>query len=130
METGNNSNPVWTVVGNIVAERPYGTNGAETKQGTKAFKPGNKVYIIDWYPGMCESITVIGLARKSKKLVTMVINVKWVENLRIKLTYNPAVIRKIHEYHGINQTYLTEEFAEKLYQAIPLWQAALKKENE
>lgn len=76
---------------------------------------------------MCESIIVVGLARKPRKFVTMTIRANWVENLRVKLIYNPAVIKKIHEFHGINQTYLTEEFANQMCETIPIWQAELKK---
>ncbi|HEY7093930.1 MAG TPA: hypothetical protein VH393_12160, partial [Ktedonobacterales bacterium] len=37
--------PVWTPVANIVEERSYGPEGAETRQGTKHFQPGAKVYV-------------------------------------------------------------------------------------
>lgn len=119
--------PIWTVAANIVAERPYGPEGKETKIGTKHFSPGTKVYIIDWYPGMCESIVVVGLSRKPKKFITITIRADYVENLRVQMAYNPTVIKKIHEFHGVDQTYLTEEFVNKMKETIPHWQAELKK---
>jgi hypothetical protein len=61
----------WTAVGNIVRERAYEPNGAETRLGTKHFAPGAKVYIIDWYGGMCQRIIVVGMHRKSKQLITL-----------------------------------------------------------
>ncbi|MBS9774788.1 MAG: hypothetical protein KGV59_06510 [Tenacibaculum sp.] len=123
------TNPIWVVVANIVEERPFGHNGNETKYGTKAFKPNTKVYIVDWHPGMCESIVVIGLARKPKRLITITIRVDLVKNFRIKLVYNPAVIKKIHKIHGVDQTYLTKEFANEMYKTLPIWQAELKNKN-
>ena len=119
--------PIWTVVANIVPEREFGPGGKEIKFGTKALSPKTKVYIIGWHQGMCESIIVVGLARKPKKFITMTIRVDWVENLRIKLAYNPIVIKKIHEFHGVDQTYLIEEFANEMFKTIPIWQAELKK---
>ncbi|MHA7056103.1 hypothetical protein ACWGOQ_0002715 [Aquimarina sp. M1] len=119
--------PLWILAANIVSERQFGPVGIETKHGTKAFKPKTKVYIIGWHPGMCESIIVIGLARKPRKFVTMTIRADWVENLRVKLTYNPAVIKKIHKFHGVDQTYLTEEFVTKMCKDIPVWQEKLEK---
>ncbi len=127
MATDREIKSIWTVVANIVTERAFGPERKEIKYGTKAFLPKTKVYIIDWHPGMCESIIVVGLARKSRKFVTMTIRADYVENLRVKLTYNPAVIEKIHEFHGADQTYLTEEFANKMFKTIPFWQAELKK---
>ena len=121
--------PIWTVVGNIVNERPYGLNGSEIKIGTKYFKPGAKVYIIDWHPGTCESIIVIGMTRKSRKFIRITIKANWVENLRVKLAYNPAVIEKIQEFMGAEQTYLTEEFANKMCETIPKWQKEMNKNN-
>jgi len=129
MTTNNTSElePIWTVAANIVAERPYGSGGKETRIGTKHFSPGTKVYIIDWHHGMCESIVVVGLSRKPKKFITITIRADYVENLRVQMAYNPTVLKKIHEFHGIDQTYLTEEFVNTMCETIPVWQAELKK---
>ncbi|GAB3638000.1 hypothetical protein GCM10027422_35900 [Hymenobacter arcticus] len=118
----------WTAVGNILRERPYGPGGAETRRGTRHFAPGAKVYIIDWYAGMCERIVVVGLHRSSKRMITLVIDVKLVENLRAKVCYVPAVIAKIREHYAQDYTparikYLTPEFAETICQTLPHWQA-------
>jgi hypothetical protein len=114
----------WTAVANIVRERPYSPGGAEIRLGTKHFAPGAKVYIIDWYAGMCERIIVVGQHRKSKHLIAIVIDVKLVENLRAKLCYAPAVLAKIKEYHQSDDlTFLTAEFADTLCKTIPFWQA-------
>jgi hypothetical protein len=118
----------WTAVANIVRERPFGPGGTETRRGTKHFAPGAKVYIIDWYAGTCERIIVVGQHRSSKRLITLVIDVKLVENLRTKVCYQPAVIAKIKEHYA--QAYapkgiehLTREFAEQICDTVPYWQA-------
>ena len=115
----------WTAVANIVRERPYGPGGAETRRGTKHFASGAKVYIIDWFSGMCERIAVVGLQRGSKRLIALVIDVKLIKNLRVKVCYAPAVIAKIKEYQArqYHSTALTQEFAESLCQVLPIWQA-------
>jgi len=118
----------WTAVGNIIRERPYGPGGTEIRLGTKHFAPGAKVYVIDWFAGTCARVTVIGLHRKSKKYIRLVIDVKLVENLRPKLCYAPAVIKKIHEHYSPTRIkWLTKEFAETLCKTIPYWQAELRK---
>lgn len=120
----------WTAVGNIIREQPYGPGGTEIRYGTKHFAPGAKVYIIDWFAGTCSRIVVIGLHRKSKKIVRLIIDVKLVENLRPKLCYNPAAIKKIKEHYSPTRIkWLTEEFAEAICKTIPYWQAELRKDT-
>lgn len=123
----------WTAVGNILRERPYGPGGAEIRYGTKHFAPGAKVYIIDWYPGMCQSIVVVGQHRKSKRLITLSLDVRLVENLRAKVCYNPTAIAKFKEHYSPKSHYnagpissLTKELAETMCQSIPHWQLNYK----
>lgn len=121
----------WTAIGNVVQERPYGPGGVETRLGTKHFAPGAKVYIIDWYAGGCARIIVVGLHRKSKKFIRLVIDARVVENLRPKVCYTPAVIKKIKEHYSPERLkYLTKEFAETICQTLPYWQAELRKEHK
>jgi diadenosine tetraphosphate (Ap4A) HIT family hydrolase len=117
----------WTVVANIVKERPYGPGGQQIKHGTKHFKPGTKVYIIDWYPGMCEDIIVVGMARRPLRFIKVVIRADWVENLRIKPAYAPIVMKKIKEHYSEDLFRLTKEFAETMFETIPLWQEEMKR---
>ncbi|RSK38423.1 hypothetical protein [Hymenobacter perfusus] len=123
----------WTAVGNIVRERPYGPGGAEIRFGTKHFAPGAKVYIINWYAGMCRRIIVVGLHRKSKRFITLALDVRLVENLRPKVCYDPAVIAKLKEHFSPKPFFypgtidsLTQEFAERVCAAIPQWQQNYK----
>ena len=83
---------VWCVIANVRKEILFGPGGNETKIGTKKFRGEAKVYIIDWYPGMCEDIIAIGQHRHSKSFIKCVIRAKAVENLRVKLAYVPKVV--------------------------------------
>ena len=119
----------WTAVANIIRERNYGPGGEELRFGTKHFAPGAKVYIIDWYGGMCQRIIVVGLHRKSRRYITLAIDVRLVENLRSKVCYDPTVIAKFKEhyppkprYNTDYTNYLTEEFADTVCHSIPYWQ--------
>jgi hypothetical protein len=123
----------WIAVANIIRERHYGPGGAEIRLGTKHFAPGAKVYIIDWYGGMCQRIVVVGLHRKSKRYITLTIDVRLVENLRPKVCYDPTVIAKFKEHYPSKPQgrfrytdWLTKEFAETVCQAIPHWQLNYK----
>jgi hypothetical protein len=114
----------WTAIANIVRERPYGPGGAEVRFGTKHFAPGAKVYIIGLFQGTCERITVVGMHRKAKQLIAIVIDVKLVENLRVKVCYAPAVLAKIrHHYELEDLSFLSKEFAETVCEVVPFWQA-------
>lgn len=88
----------WCLVGNIIAERPYGPGGHEKRSGTKHFSPDTKVYCLPvrWGDGY-ERITVIGRHRGSKRFVTMVVQSKWITNWRAKEVYQPEVLRRIQQ---------------------------------
>src|SRR5262245_49222531 len=94
-EAGKEISPIWCMVGNIVGERPYGPGGQERRRGTKHFRANAKVYCLPplWEDGY-RKIKVIGHHRKSNKLVTMVINSKWITNCRAELVYSPSIIRR------------------------------------
>ena len=120
--------PLWTLVANIKQEISYGQGKLQTRNGTKQFSPGTKVYIIDWYAGMCQAITVIGLSRYTKKLITIVIRAEWVENFRVKLCYNPKVCSKKKAYFDNEETRMqsyTEKFINDMFIGIPQWNEPL-----
>ena len=81
----------------IVAERKFGDEG-EIRCGTKHFRGAAKVYIIDSYPGMCESAVVIGHHRKSGRYIKLSMKVKHLTNFRITSVYSPKVIRMQTEH--------------------------------
>ena len=85
--------PVWCVVANVVAARPYGEGGKETRRGTTHFAPGAKLYCLPplWGDGY-EKIEVVGRHRASHRYVTMVVRSRWLTNWRAALVYSPHVI--------------------------------------
>ncbi len=116
--------PLWTLVANIKQEISYGEGKMETHKGSKQFSPGTKVYIIDWYAGMCKDITVIGLSRDTKKLITIVIRAEWIENFRVKLCYNPKVCSKIKTYFDKEEAGMqryTGKFVNDMFIGIHQW---------
>lgn len=96
------------------------------KKGTKNFSGGTKVYIIDWYPGMCETIVVVGLHRKTKRIISVCIKANLVENLRIKNVYKKHIIRKVKERHGEFDQQFIKELAEEMLEFIPMWKRNFK----
>ncbi len=111
---------IWCVYANIRTKIPFGEGGELNRIGDKLFRGGTKVYIIDWYPGMCENIIVIGMHRKTRKYINATISVKHVENLRVKLTYEPKII-EIIKYHFSPSPIISKEKAENMCQVIPGW---------
>ncbi len=107
----------WCLIGNIVAERPFGPEGSETVLGTKHFSPGTKVYCFppQWGDGY-EQIAVIGHHRGSKKFVTLVVNSKSVENWRAKVVYNPEVLRRLQKSDKRN--WVSQEEVETFLESI------------
>jgi len=87
--------PRWCVVGNVVVERLHGSEG-QVRRGTKHFSPGTKVYLVDAYWGKGgEMVTVLGLARRPKRWITVDVSARVLENWRAKLIYDPAVLRRL-----------------------------------
>lgn len=115
--------PLWLVAASVVAERAFGPGGRERRTGTRHFKPGAKVHIIDWYPGMCENIVVVGHHRKTHQLTKSVIRASWIEGLCLEIVYSPTVIALARDHAGEGQSLLTKERAEAMPRDIPAWQA-------
>ena len=68
----------------------------EIKRGTKHFTGGTKVCLapIQWGDGY-ERVVVIGIARKSRKYIEVVMQKKYIENFRMQKIYKPTIIRKM-----------------------------------
>lgn len=90
-------NQLWCVAANVKKEHPFGEWGSESKSGTKQFRGGTKVYIIERFCGACTSVEVIGLQRHTRKFITCIVHVQHLENFRAKLIYNPAVLEKCQD---------------------------------
>jgi hypothetical protein len=116
-----NAESSWCVVAKIRESTPYGQDSKETKIGSKHFKPGAKVYIVDWYPGMCTTVTVVGHHRKSNRLITIDINIKYLSDLQIKVVYKPYVLEKIEDKKILGCSSLNENQAEEIKAIVAAW---------
>ena len=119
----------WTAVANVVPERPFSPGGAATRRASAHFAPGAKVYIIDWFPGTCSRVVVVGLHRQTKRMMKLIMAVELLENFRANVCYVPAVLEKIAEHLQTDtSSQLDKAFAEMLCEVLPSWKAeALKK---
>ncbi len=115
---------IWCVVANIKREHPFGQGGIDTKSGTKQFRGGTKVYIGGCYAGTCGGVTCIGLHRKSRRLITCIVNVTHLEDFRTKVAYHPEVVRRLKEDERC--WFRTMEDAERWASAFPEWQEIWK----
>jgi hypothetical protein len=106
----------------IVQVRPYGEGGLETRKGTKHFRPGAKVYVIDAHWGMCDAVTVIGHHRASGRYAKLDMSVKHLEKFRLDRAYSPKVISLIRQHFSGHQKY-TDHYASELFKVLPKWKA-------
>lgn len=85
--------PRWLVAANVVRWRRYGELGQEFRPGTKAFRPGAKVYVIDTYPGTGdEQLTAVGRGRHTGRWITIDTGTRHLHTFRPRLVYAPAVL--------------------------------------
>ena len=91
---------IWCLIGNAVEEREYGEQ-KELRSGTKHFRPGAKLYCFPplWGDGY-EQIKVIGLPRKSKKKITVIIKSDLITNWRKQEVYDQFIIDIMIENGG------------------------------
>lgn len=108
----------WCVVANVVELRAFGPGGIEKRSGTKLFKAKSKVYIIDWYGGMCERVTVIARHRKSLNFITVTMDVKCLENFRVRQILHPVVLQH-YKQSGCN--ILSRYQVEFMCEVLPSW---------
>ncbi|MFB8050427.1 hypothetical protein [Streptomyces rubiginosohelvolus] len=86
--------PLWLVAANVVRWRRYGDGGQELRPGTKSYRGGAKVYVVDTYPGMGhEQVTTIGRSRTGR-WITVDTGSRHLHTFRAKLAYAPAVLRR------------------------------------
>ena len=87
---------IWTLVANVLIDRPVGPGGGETRSGTKHFAPGAKVYVIGGFWGMGgDSVSVVGRHRNTKRYFTIVMSSRHLANWRTELVYSPTVMNQI-----------------------------------
>jgi hypothetical protein len=130
-DTNDNSKieSVWLITANVVQMRPFGEGGTETKIGTKHFRGNAKIYIIDAYWGMCETVTVIGHHRATGCYVKMDLPLRYLKDLRMSLCYSPKVIELTAEHwarlHGIP----SKEHWEERILVLQSWPDGLGSQN-
>lgn len=93
----------YCLVGNIVKEHEFG-DARELKQGTQHFTSGTKVYCLpaQWGDGF-ENIIVVGICRKSRRWITVVMRSKHITNWRGKSVYSPVVLNRLRiGFDGFN----------------------------
>jgi len=113
----------WCLVGNIVEEHEFGELG-EIRRGSKHFTSGTKVYCLppQWGDGY-EKIVAVGLARGSRRWITVVPPSRLITNWRAKVVYNPAVLRHLREgFNGFKRQWTlqheVESWAESLRRSV------------
>jgi uncharacterized protein (TIGR02996 family) len=96
--------PVWCIAGNIVHSRPFGPGGAETRHGTRLFKPNAKIYLasLDWSdlllferPHVYDRVRVVGRHRKSMEWIDCILRVAYTTNWRVELVYQPGALARL-----------------------------------
>ncbi|MFF2330653.1 MULTISPECIES: hypothetical protein [unclassified Streptomyces] len=87
--------PAWLVAAHVVLWRRYGDLGQELRPGTKAYRGGAKVYVVDTYPGMGhQQLTTVGHARHTGRWITIDTSTRHLHTFRAQLVYIPAVLRR------------------------------------
>jgi hypothetical protein len=115
------------VAANVVVRRSYGPLGLVDRKGTKHFRGGAKVLIIDGYGGMCEQVVVIGHHRASQRYAKMVLPARHLENFRAEVTYSPTVIRLVAEHLGPRFSVEDKAAAEKRASIYRAWAQAFQR---
>jgi tRNA-binding protein len=109
---------VWAAVGNVKDPCMIGPDGGQPQRGTKHFRAGAKVFVIDAYWGNPGTVTVIGHHRKSGRLLCIALPAKHIENPRTKLVYSPTVRRLVEEHFGSGRALPDKEYADRLCDLI------------
>ena len=103
----------WCLVGNVVEEHACGES-KEIRRGSKHFTPGTKVYCLppQWGDGY-EKVVAVGIARGSRRWITVVMSADLITNWRAKAVYEPAVLRRLREgFNGFNGQWKSQKEVE------------------
>ena len=93
----NDSVPIWCVAANVRDSIPFGHGAVETRQGTRKFHAGAKVYLASAFWGTgAEDVTVVGHYR-GKGYITASLKTRYLTNWRAELVYSPAVIARLKQ---------------------------------
>ncbi len=111
----------WSLVASVRDRTPVGPDGVDERSRTKHFRPGAKVYVVGWYPGLCRSVVVVGFHRGSPRMCRMVIDVKFLENLRVKVVYHPHVVTALLSEPPYPNRRGTEDEAREMLAFVSAW---------
>jgi phage-related protein len=112
----------WCLVGNVVESHVFGDQ-KEVRAGSKHFSAETKVYCMasQWGDGY-EQVVVIGLARRSRRWITVVMPQAQITNWRAKRVYQPEVLKRLAKgYKGFCRQWKSEE-------EVKRWVEVLSKE--
>ena len=87
-----------------MAAHRFGEAG-ETRQGSKHFSAGTKVYILpaQWGDGYDDCVAV-GIARGTRRWISVVMSTDLIENWRRKIVYDPIVAKRLADgFQGFNR---------------------------
>jgi hypothetical protein len=110
---------VWCLVGNII-DINFRGNPKELKHGTKHFSPGTKVYCFphQWHDDY-DNIKVIGIQRRSKKYICIVMPSRFITSWRLEKVYNPWLIKRLFVEKGWTDSDADRERILEMCQWLP-----------
>ena len=110
--------------GNIVEEHEFGES-KEICRGSKHFTPGTKVYCLPPQWGdEYEKVVAVGIARGSRRWITVVLLSRLSTNWRAKVVYKPAVLRRLREgFKGFKRQWTSQKEVES-------WAESLRRNTE
>ncbi|GAA6170328.1 hypothetical protein [Sessilibacter corallicola] len=108
-------------IAKVTEDRFFGPE-RELKRGTKHFRGGAKVYVIDAYWGSCDSATVVGHHRASGRYIKIDMLVKHLTDFRFGVVYSPTVVNFIREHFADREPY-TKEYGQSILTVLPEWKA-------
>lgn len=115
------------IVGNIIGAHYWGEQ-KEIRYGTKHFRPGAKLYCTFPYGGMGhENIRVFGKPRGQRRMITIVIEARYVKNFRLQKVYDPKVLAYLDKYA---YTYAASQMAEWMLEDLNKRSCEIKEERK
>ncbi|MBC7813266.1 MAG: hypothetical protein H7175_19060 [Burkholderiales bacterium] len=97
--------PIWSIVANVIEERPYGQGGKETRRGTRKFRGGQKVNLQDMLSMNSRVAIVIGRHHGKHGYISCAVPMAFLTNWRIELTYIPTIIHRIQFGYATPEQY-------------------------
>jgi hypothetical protein len=104
----------WLIAANVARWRRYGEGGQELRPGTKSYRGGSKVYVIDTYAGTAhEQLTTIGRGRHTGTYVTIDMSTRNLHTFRVVPVHSPTV-RWLCEEAGVAGRWTDRRDAEEM----------------